>query len=386
MYLKTLHLQISGVSLTTSPSRYLSFSEEEVLVEGKSHNQPLHIVVKCEYYMIARVLIDNGSSLNIMPKTTLDKLYSSSPILRNSPLVVRAFDGSKLEAMGKITLPICIRPTTFDITFQLLGRPWIHAARAVPSSLHRKVKFIVDGQLISFMGEREMMVSTPFHTKYIEGDEEALETSFQALEIVGTTSIKAERGDLKPSKAAIMAEKVLITNGCELGKGLGRRLVGIAELVVMQENLGRAGLGYSEATRKAKPCWKIQSKQKTRTSLYRYFTSWGIVTPEHVATVEDQPMEPTEWVHPMAQELDNWTIEALSEPIFWKMQDEEEEMEEEALKELKRLLEQERPKLQSGTKELEIINLGKGEETREIRIGKLIPLDLKQRMTELLRE
>ncbi|RDY00711.1 hypothetical protein CR513_16091, partial [Mucuna pruriens] len=55
-------------------------------------------------------------------------------------------------------------------------------------------------------------------------------------------------------------------------------------------------------------------------------------------------------------------------------QDEGEEIEEEALKELE------------STEDLEIINLGKGEETKEIRIGKLIPPDFKQRLTELLRE
>ncbi|RDX93104.1 hypothetical protein CR513_24675, partial [Mucuna pruriens] len=92
----------------------------KVLDKGKNHNQPLHIAVKCESYMIARMLIDNGSSLNIMPKTTLDKLYSPGAILRNNPVVVKAFDGSKREVMGKITLPICMRPTTFDITFQVM--------------------------------------------------------------------------------------------------------------------------------------------------------------------------------------------------------------------------------------------------------------------------
>ncbi|RDY02529.1 hypothetical protein CR513_14000, partial [Mucuna pruriens] len=37
-------------------------------------------------------------------------------------------------------------------------------------------------------------------------------------------------------------------------------------------------------------------------------------------------------------------------------------------------------------RDLEVINLGKGEETKEIRIGKLIPPDLKQGLVELLRE
>ncbi|RDX80081.1 hypothetical protein CR513_39407, partial [Mucuna pruriens] len=109
---------INGTRLNTLLSSYhLSFSEEEVLDEGRNHNQLLHIVVKCGNYMIARVLIDNKSSLNVMPKTTLDKLHYPSTVLRNSQVVVRAFDGSKREVMGEITPPIRIGPTTFDITF-----------------------------------------------------------------------------------------------------------------------------------------------------------------------------------------------------------------------------------------------------------------------------
>ncbi|RDX63815.1 hypothetical protein CR513_57695, partial [Mucuna pruriens] len=132
---------------------HLTFFEEEVPTEGRGHNQPLHISVKCGDYMIARVLIDNGLSLNVLPKAILDKLASISSQLKANSVMVQAFDGSKREVM-EITLPICIGPTVFDVTFQVMdihpaysclpGRPWINAAGAVPSSLHQRVKF-VDG-------------------------------------------------------------------------------------------------------------------------------------------------------------------------------------------------------------------------------------------------
>ncbi|RDX81754.1 hypothetical protein CR513_37527, partial [Mucuna pruriens] len=58
--------------------------EEEILTEGKGHNQPLHISVKCGNYMLVKVLINNGSSLNVMPKSTLNKIHSTSSQLRTS--------------------------------------------------------------------------------------------------------------------------------------------------------------------------------------------------------------------------------------------------------------------------------------------------------------
>lgn len=70
--------------------------------------------------------------------------------------------------MGEIELPVEIDPMTFSIRFQvlqfpsaynfLLGRPWIHATGGVPSSLHQKVKFIIDGKMITFHAEESYNV------------------------------------------------------------------------------------------------------------------------------------------------------------------------------------------------------------------------------------
>jgi len=51
-------------------------------------------------YVIARVLIDNDSSLNVMPKATHDKLPCKRAHMRPSLMVVRDFDGSRREVVG----------------------------------------------------------------------------------------------------------------------------------------------------------------------------------------------------------------------------------------------------------------------------------------------
>ena len=61
--------------------------------------------------------------------------------------------------MGTLTLELMIGLVVFQVLFQilrilisfnlLLGRPWIHSAGAIPSSLHLKVKFIHDGRVIT---------------------------------------------------------------------------------------------------------------------------------------------------------------------------------------------------------------------------------------------
>src|ERR1044072_1389025 len=121
----------------------LSFSDEELPEEGKDHNLALHISMICQSDSLSNVLVDTGSSLNVMPKTTLARLaYKGTPMKFND-IVVRAFDGSRKSVIGEVDLPMTIGPQTFQITFQvmdvpsayscLLGRPWIHEAGAVTS-------------------------------------------------------------------------------------------------------------------------------------------------------------------------------------------------------------------------------------------------------------
>ena len=152
-----------GIVNHIATNNYIAFVEEEIPVEGRGHNKALHVSVRCMDHVVAKVLIDNGSSLNEMPKTTLEKLPFSASRLKPSSMVVRAFDGTRREVMGEIDIPIQIGPHTCNVVFQvmdinpayscLLGRPWIHALGVVPLTLHQKLKFAVGGLLVIVSGE-----------------------------------------------------------------------------------------------------------------------------------------------------------------------------------------------------------------------------------------
>uniref|UniRef100_A0A2N9I313 Integrase catalytic domain-containing protein n=1 Tax=Fagus sylvatica TaxID=28930 RepID=A0A2N9I313_FAGSY len=136
----------------------LTFSDDELPPEGRGHTKALYISVKTNDRVVSRVLIDNGSALNVCPLSTLEKLDIDPTRVRVNSMVVRAFDGTRREVLGEIDLPVEIGPQVYDINFQvlridspynlLLGRPWLHTAGAVPSSLHQKMKLIIGNQLI----------------------------------------------------------------------------------------------------------------------------------------------------------------------------------------------------------------------------------------------
>lgn len=135
-----------------------------------------------------------------MPKNTLAKLNILRTFMKASTLVVKAFDGSKRMVIKDVDLEIMEGPYTFMVTFQVmdinpsyrcfLGRPWIHAAGAITSTLHRRLKFIVGDKLIIVGGEEDMFINHLLSFRYIEADGETLKIHFQALEIAAISRRK----------------------------------------------------------------------------------------------------------------------------------------------------------------------------------------------------
>ena len=166
----------------------LGFSDADLTLRGRKHNDELHVSVEYRGKTLAHVLVDTGSSLNVLPKKALDRLDCEGLTLKPSNIVVRAFDGSKRMVPGEVDIPIKVGTQTFNSTFYvmntcpsyscLLGRPWIHNAGAVASTLHEMLRYPVHGKIIIVHGEEEYMISHLNSFRYVELDGEFIETLF----------------------------------------------------------------------------------------------------------------------------------------------------------------------------------------------------------------
>ena len=124
----------------------ISYSDKDLTKKGKHHNDPLHIIVDSMGKRIPMVLIDDGSALNVCPLKTASCLGLRIEDFVPTNQHVRAYDNSRREVLGTITLELTIGPIVKKVDFQvlnivscfnmLLGRPWIHDTEAVPSSLY----------------------------------------------------------------------------------------------------------------------------------------------------------------------------------------------------------------------------------------------------------
>ena len=141
----------------------ISFCDEELPFEGKMHNKALHVTIKCRDKVINRVLVDDGSGLNICPLSTLKQLKFDLGKVQQNQVNVRAFDGVQRDTIGAVNLDIQVGPAEFNVEFQvldintsynlLLGRPFIHMAGVVPSTLHQLMKFVWKDQELVIYGE-----------------------------------------------------------------------------------------------------------------------------------------------------------------------------------------------------------------------------------------
>ncbi|KAH7848618.1 hypothetical protein Vadar_005180 [Vaccinium darrowii] len=83
--------------------------------------------------------------------------------IRLSNQGVKGYDNSKRNIVGCVMLTMEVETLKQEVEFfvmdipatfyLLLGRLWLHEIGAVPSTLHQKVKFVVDGKMIVVLGD-----------------------------------------------------------------------------------------------------------------------------------------------------------------------------------------------------------------------------------------
>ncbi|KAA0056394.1 uncharacterized protein E5676_scaffold120G002660 [Cucumis melo var. makuwa] len=133
----------------------IDFSDEDLLLGFKLHNRPLYVSGYVREQRVDRILVDNGSAVNIMPKSTMRQLGILMEELSNSKLVIQGFNQGSQRVIGMIPLELIIGDLKASALFHvidsrttyklLLGRPWIHGNGVVTSTLHQCFKFYQDG-------------------------------------------------------------------------------------------------------------------------------------------------------------------------------------------------------------------------------------------------
>nr|CAN77310.1 hypothetical protein VITISV_017493 [Vitis vinifera] len=170
---------------------------------------------------------------------------------------VRAYDSTKREVMGTLVIDLQIGAAIFSTLFQvlripasfnlLLGRPWIHRARAIPSSLHQKVKFIHDGRVITVQSTRDILASSEPVLQISHSEDDLFFTGFTFDEIQ-TLKIEDFHRDFVAMSFDQHSSTVVLDmmRGMTFlpGMGLGRRQERPSEFIAAIDHDMTFGLGF----------------------------------------------------------------------------------------------------------------------------------------------
>ncbi|XP_070003730.1 uncharacterized protein [Nicotiana sylvestris] len=298
--------------------------------------------------------------------------------IRAGSMNVKAFDGSQRATIVEINLCLQMGPTLFDIEFQvldisatynlLLGRPWIHAAGAVASTLHQVVKFEWNHQEVIIHGDGSNPIYTSQTIQIIENKRRLGGETYHHIEHVNV--------DEKDKWWSNKIESILAWFGYEPGKGLGKELQGITKPVQLKRHnttFGGRRFGWAKEPVPRKRGYDcsaiIEEEEEEEEGLTIQTVEKGVVLRNWTATPS--------WARRVPGFSDESITVTCNEITQYKDSDSEEE--DEIPEEVVREVENFENKHKSNMEETEAINLGDPETVKETRISiHLSPLEKKE--------
>nr|XP_016486132.1 PREDICTED: uncharacterized protein LOC107806488 [Nicotiana tabacum] len=126
------------------------------------HYDTLVITLRIADTDVKRIMVDDGSGACIIHPRVLALMGLEDKIMPRC-ITLTGFNNAVERTSGEITLPVLaggvIMETTFHVMNQetaynaIIGRPWIHAMRPVPSSFYQVIKFPTPWGVFSIKGE-----------------------------------------------------------------------------------------------------------------------------------------------------------------------------------------------------------------------------------------
>ena len=142
----------------------LSFSNKDKIGTIQPHDDALVVMLKIGGYDVKRVMMDQGSGVEIMYPNLYKglNLRPEDLIVYNSPLV--SFDRKVVIPKGQIRLPVQAGSEVGEVDFivvnayspytTIVARPWLHALGAVFFTLHQEVIYPSGGCIEEIVGSQ----------------------------------------------------------------------------------------------------------------------------------------------------------------------------------------------------------------------------------------
>ena len=181
-------------------STEITFNSEDMEVGHTDHRKPLYLAASINQIPIKRALVDIGASINLIPLSTLQATGISKRKIQGCPMEVTGFGGRGEYTAGHIQLWLKVghiaslarfHVVRTEVSYHvLLGRPWLHKHRLVPSTYHQCVKGRLNDKIIRIVAN-----PSPFE----QAEAHLVETMFyDQWAPSGENSVSKPRGTFMP--------------------------------------------------------------------------------------------------------------------------------------------------------------------------------------------
>ncbi|XP_074301152.1 uncharacterized protein LOC141632505 [Silene latifolia] len=129
----------------------VTFDKTDAGPSSERHHDALIITLPIGNCEVRKILVDTGSSVNLIMLETLKGMGFTEKDLAKTVVPLAGFSGKTKHSLGKIVIPtyaggvnkqvrylVIDGPSTYNV---ILGSPWIHEMKAIPSTYHQCLKF-----------------------------------------------------------------------------------------------------------------------------------------------------------------------------------------------------------------------------------------------------
>ncbi|CAL1353738.1 unnamed protein product [Linum trigynum] len=127
--------------------------EEACQVPSEEALEILGVIAGCK---VKRMLVDTGSSMDVLFKSTFERMQLAPELVRPSSSVLIGFSGAPAQVIGRVRLPVTLGDEVHCVTHSvefgivdfpspynvILGRPLLAQFNGVASTCHQSLKFV----------------------------------------------------------------------------------------------------------------------------------------------------------------------------------------------------------------------------------------------------